>query len=98
MAKLPAHVTVYGRTPTFTEKSVPEALCQDHATKAGVWGRIIVESGRLAYIVTETGERQILLPGKSGVIAPIARHRVEPLGPVSFYVEFLREPGAETIK
>ncbi|MGI9524887.1 MAG: DUF1971 domain-containing protein [Hyphomicrobiaceae bacterium] len=95
MHKLPAHLAVYSKTPIFTESSVPAALCQDHATKAGVWGRIIVEAGQLGYIITATGERYILSPGKSGVIAPIARHRVEPLGPVAFYIEFLRDPDAE---
>lgn len=91
MKSLPDNVTPYKRTPTFTEETLPDALRRDHATKAGVWGLIHVEQGRLRYEIADTGEATELRPGDArGVIEPKVRHRVTPLGPVQFHVEFHR--------
>ena len=90
MATLPPGVAAYRRTPTFDQDSVPPALLNEHRTKAGVWGRIVVLSGRLRYELTDSGERFELTPESPGIIAPEALHQVAPLGAVSFYVEFLR--------
>ncbi len=86
----------YKTTPTFTQDSVPAGLLADHSTKEGVWGLIHVSRGKLRYCITdprrETEER-ILEPGsEAGVVEPTIVHRVEPLGPVEFHVEFLRTP------
>lgn len=35
----------YKRTPTFDEHTIPAGLRRDHRTRAGVWGRIVVEAG-----------------------------------------------------
>ncbi|MCB9765364.1 MAG: DUF1971 domain-containing protein [Alphaproteobacteria bacterium] len=89
---LPADVRAYKRTRTFTEATVPRALTTDHDTRPGVWGRIVIASGALDYVVLEgphTG-RYPLDPDTPGVVAPTVRHRVELRGPVSFYVEFHR--------
>ena len=92
--ELPGGLSAYKRTPTFTEISVPRGLLNDHSTKEGVWGLIHVEEGRLLYIVTDPRRSfadRILVPGgKPGVAEPTITHRVEPLGPVQFCVEFLR--------
>jgi tellurite resistance-related uncharacterized protein len=87
---LPAAATVYRRTPAFTELTVPAALTRWHDTKPGVWGRIVVEQGRLRYHMLEQGETIDLTAGESAVIEPQAPHKVEPLGAVVFFVEFLR--------
>ena len=87
----------YKTTPTFTQDSVPAGLLTDHSTKEGVWGLIRVSQGKLRYCVTDPrreNEERILEPGSAaGVVEPTIIHRVEPLGPVEFHVEFLRAPG-----
>jgi tellurite resistance-related uncharacterized protein len=91
---LPPDVRPYKRTPDFTEATLPEGLKRAHDTKDGVWGLIHVLEGRLAYRVTDprrpTSETVLTPQGEPGVVEPTIRHEVEPLGPVRFYVEFLR--------
>ena len=93
--ELPA-LESYKTTPTFTQESVPAGLLADHSTKDGVWGLIHVSRGKLRYCVTDPRrelEERILEPGcEAGVVEPTILHRVEPLGPVEFHVEFLRVP------
>ena len=91
-AGFPPGVVPYRRTPTFDQDSLPEALRRRHRTREGVWGRIEVLEGRLRYRVLEPLAReQVLEPGRPGVVEPGVPHEVEPLGPVRFFVEFLRE-------
>jgi tellurite resistance-related uncharacterized protein len=94
----PADAVAYKRTAEFDEITVPAALLRAHATKAGAWGLIHVLEGRLAYRITDPrrlASETILSPkGEPGVVEPTILHEVEPLGPVRFYVEFLRSPGA----
>ena len=90
MTALPDGVAEYSRTPVFTEKTVPAALTNDHATKPGVWAVVAVETGRLEFHDIETGETQTLKAGATAAVAPERRHKVTPLGPMSFYVAFHR--------
>ena len=91
MKPLPDNAAPYKRTPTFTEVTLPQALRRDHATKAGVWGVIHVEQGRLRYEIADTGETIELTAGDDrGIVEPEVRHRVTPVGDVRFYVEFHR--------
>ncbi len=87
---LPAEVAAYKRTPTFATETVPAGLLREHATKAGVWGRIEVVEGRLRYVVPESGIDVLLDPSTQGIIAPKQVHRVEPVGEVRFFVTFLK--------
>lgn len=93
-ASLPPGLQPYKRTAIFTETTVPAGLLGDHATKDGVWGLIRVEHGELRYAITDPRRdpsTQILTPsGAPGLVEPTILHRVEPLGAVRFYVEFLR--------
>lgn len=95
IARLPLGARPYKRTPSFTETTVPAALLGDHSTKAGTWGLIHVEKGSLRYIVADPrrpGRQSILSAGSAaGIVEPTIVHRVEPIGPVQFHVEFLRE-------
>jgi tellurite resistance-related uncharacterized protein len=92
----PPDATPYQRTPEFTQATVPPGLLRAHATKAGAWGLIHVLEGRLAYRITDPrrpASELILTPGgEPGIVEPTLVHEVEPLGPVRFYVEFLRAP------
>jgi len=96
---LPPDVRFYRRTDVFTETSVPKGLLKAHATNPGVWGLIHVLEGRLAYRVTDPqrpATEVVLDPATPpGVVEPMVRHEVEPLGPVRFYVEFHRRIGPD---
>ena len=91
--QMPPDVEKYGETAVFSEQTVPEKLLNNHNTKAGVWGRIVVLEGALDYIINGSPERtQRLTPGVFGAIAPQELHRVAPVGAVRFKVEFYRAP------
>ena len=90
MTALPASAKAYQRTPVFTQDTVPASLLKDHKTKAGTWGVITVVSGRLQFTVPSLGLETTLEAGETGIAEPEVTHRVEPQGPVAFYVEFWR--------
>ena len=70
---------------------VYDALRRRHTTKAGVWGRICVLEGSLRYRILEpVREEHLLSAERPGIVEPEVPHEVEPLGPVRFFVEFLR--------
>lgn len=85
---LPDNLVAYRRTPIFDQDSLPAALRRRHTTKDNVWGLIVVLEGRLLYRLLEPPSERILEPQTTGVIRPLQAHEVEPLGPVSFFVEF----------
>jgi len=89
--ELPDDCVAYRRTDVFDADAMPDGLRSEHRTKAGVWGRIVVLEGRLRYHVRGTTHE--LAPDTAGIVVPELSHRVEPVGPVRFFVEFLRVPG-----
>lgn len=92
MAIVPDEARAYKQTARFTEATVPSGLLADHHLKAGTWGHIVVEEGRLEY----TCDRGVfvLKPGVVGIVEPEVVHHVRPIGSVVFYVEFLKRPDA----
>lgn len=79
------------RTPDFYEHTVPAGLTREHATKRGVWARIHVVAGKLAYTVAAPVNRAFLLDATTaGVVVPQVVHRVSPQGRVRFYVRFFK--------
>lgn len=89
MKQLPDDVKAYKRTPDFNETTVPAGLLKNHNTKAGVWGVIKVQSGKLEYTIVDGGV-EILSPSCYGLVEPEVVHHIKPLGPVSFFVEFYK--------
>ena len=91
---LPDGLQPYKRTAVFTQTSIPAGLLNDHQTKEGTWGLIHVEEGELRYIVTDPRRPPsavtLTTEIEPGVVEPTILHRVQPLGEVRFYVEFLR--------
>ena len=88
---LPPEVRPYARTTEFTEASIPGSLLRSHATKPDVWARIQVLEGRLRYCVLDDDAQGVVLEGGSvAIVAPEVRHRVEAVGTVRFFVEFLK--------
>lgn len=101
MPALPAGAEEYKRTNVFNEETVPSGLRRAHTTKTGTWGRLTVLSGKLIYriIGQDRGDGHknedrcfLITPGVFGIIEPQAPHQVELLGPVEFYVAFMRPP------
>ncbi|PWF21511.1 DUF1971 domain-containing protein [Corticimicrobacter populi] len=90
---LPPGVEPYGRSPDFTPDTLPTALQTDHATAAGVWGRLQVQAGRLRYQLAQSPDVSVeLAAGESLIIAPEIRHRVAFIEPGQFHIEFCRLP------
>lgn len=91
---LPAGLESYKRTAVFTGSSVPAGLLNDHRTKAGVWGLIHVERGKLLYRITDPRRpacEHTLSAGEApGVVEPVIAHHVQPIGETAFWVEFFR--------
>lgn len=91
MKSIPEDCVAYKRTPEFNTATVPAGLLRAHKTKQGTWGRIVVLDGELRYHIDEPESEILTLnSGIPGVVEPEMLHRVEPLGEVRFYVEFLR--------
>lgn len=90
MRSLPGHVQVYHRTPDFDQNTIPAGLLREHTTKAGVWARIVVLEGELAFRSVARQLNVVLDNTRPGIVEPEVSHEVEPLGPVRFYVEFLK--------
>lgn len=90
MKSLPDNVVAYKKTPEFDENSAPNGLLNNHQTKEGVWGKIILLEGKLLYTINEPKEEIYLDANNFGVVEPTVYHQVKPLGKVRFYVEFYR--------
>ena len=91
MKGIPSNVSPYKRTPEFSEESVPAGLLNDHSTKEGVWGKIVVLEGLLEYTIQEPVQEKVELSAERyGVIEPKIKHHIKPLGSVRFFVEFYR--------
>ena len=87
----PDGLVPYRRTPEFDETTIPAGLRSEHATKHGAWARIHVVSGTLRYCVGAPIHRSFRVePASGAIIVPEIPHRVEPEGPVRFFVEFWR--------
>lgn len=99
MKEVPTGMQPYKRTAVFTEASMPAALRARHNTKPGAWARIVVLSGRLRYrIESDPPEEWELTPERPGVIEESVYHAVEALGPVSFYLEFYKQPDTDAAR
>lgn len=89
--RIPAGYTSHKRTPTFDYASVPDGLKAAHATKAGVWGLIVVEQGEVHYTIDEANAAFTLTPDVPGVVAPTELHHVRlEDDETRFHVEFYR--------
>ncbi|WP_339678108.1 DUF1971 domain-containing protein [uncultured Zhongshania sp.] len=91
MKDLPGNVSAYKKTPEFSETSVPQGLLNDHTTKDGIWGKIVILEGKLEYVIQEPTKEYIELSTDNfGIVEPTIKHHIKPLGRVKFYVEFYR--------
>ena len=86
---LPSDLELARTTAEFDEDTVPAGLLRDHRIAAGVWGRLVVSSGRLRFGFDDDDESDITA-GETVVIPPEQVHHVRVVGPVRFHVEFHR--------
>lgn len=90
MTALPGTVEKYSQSRAFTETTTPANLQKLHATRPGVWGKLVMESGLMDFEWEAEATRLSLETGDTVVIPPETPHRVILRGPVSFLVEFYR--------
>lgn len=91
MKALPDNLTFVRSTPVFTENSIPKGLLKAHTTKAGTWGKIVIESGELVYTIDEgefAGQSFTLTPDNFGVVEPQILHSVRADNSACFRVDF----------
>ncbi len=81
----------YAASPIFDEQSLPDALRNDHRTKAGTWGLLRVLEGEVRLIFSEPHAELLVTPTHPAIIPPQETHYVVPLGPMRLQVEFFRE-------
>ena len=87
----PDGLVAYRRTHEFDETTIPAGLRSEHATKRGTWARIHVVSGVLRYCVGHPIHGSFRIDSaSSAIVVPEVLHRIEPEGPVRFFVEFSR--------
>lgn len=94
---LPPTMVAYKKTPVFTHDAVPKGMVKEHSTTKGVWALLHVLSGSLVYRITAKGgeERHVVTPDSPHVIAEEQAHSIVVEDPVSFQLEFFREPKAQ---
>lgn len=89
METLPTAARPYQKIGVFTHDNIPDGLRKQHTTKAGTWGLIKVNEGRLRLrIFGDQPEELMLSPEQPGIIPPQVPHEVEAVGEVAFYIEF----------
>jgi len=85
----PDRLKKYKQTPSFTENSVPKGFLRAHSTKKGTWGKIVIETGMLHYVIDHLENKSLVLDEETpGIISPTMIHHVEANWDVSFHIEF----------
>lgn len=89
--ELPEGLTLQRTTDEFESGTVPAGLLKAHRVATGVWGRLRVTAGALAFVWEDDPDRPLQLgAGDAVVIPPDTPHHVEPAGGARFLVEFHR--------
>lgn len=94
MPALPDGLAEVRSTRPFDADTTPAGLRADHTTRADTWGRLVVEEGRVTYVLQPSshgdGGTFELAPGTDGVIPPAVPHHVVPHPGCRFRVVFVR--------
>jgi tellurite resistance-related uncharacterized protein len=89
-AELPDGLRLIRSTPQWNEHTMPVGLSRAHRVAKGTWGRILVHDGKLRFIArTEPELRVVVGLGSTQAIPPEVEHKVQPIGSVSFSIDFL---------
>lgn len=81
----------YAASGVFDEQTLPDALRNDHRTKAGTWGLLRVFEGEVRLIFVDPPSDHHVTPDRPAIIPPQATHHVVTMGPMIMQVEFYRE-------
>ena len=80
-------------TDTFDQDHHPAGLRRAHRVADGVWARLVVHTGAVKFVFEDAPDAVIeAVAGASVVIPPGRLHHVDISGPVTFALEFHREP------
>lgn len=92
-AELPEGLQRTRISPRWSEETMPPGLRRNHRIGVGSWGQILVHEGRLRFTAQTQPVLDVIVDsGSMQAIPPEVEHYVEPLGSVSFSVEFLSIP------
>lgn len=95
--ELPAGLEHVRTTDAFDVDTVPPGLLRAHRVAEGVWGRLVVRTGRVTFVFDDEPDAPIVVEAGGAVAIPPGRqHHVELDGPATFAVEFHRVPTEPT--
>jgi tellurite resistance-related uncharacterized protein len=90
--QLPAGLEHVRTTETFDHEHHPAGLRRAHRVAEGVWARLAVYTGELAFVFEDEPDHIIGVTGGGAVVIPPGRlHHIDSIGPVTFTLEFHRE-------
>ena len=90
MQEIPETVRAYQKTQTYTDKTTPGMMKNDHRVRAGVWAKIVVQKGEVIYEIPDRNESTTLTADSPGIIEPLVTHRIMPQAGAKFYLEYYR--------
>lgn len=91
--QLPAGLEYVRTTDEFDQDNHPRGLHRAHHVAPRVWGRLVVRTGELVFVFEDQEDSPITArAGDMVVIPPERKHHVEFPEPVTFVIEFHREP------
>lgn len=90
MKQLPDKVKAYNKSQTYTDRSTPGMMKNEHRTRAGVWAKIVVQKGEVIYMIPSDDETHTLTIDNPGIVEPTVFHKIEPQQGARFYLEFYR--------
>ena len=90
-AELPADLEVVRVTEAWTDATLPRALRREHRVASGVWGLVQVSAGAFRFrAATMPPIDRAVTAGDRQAIPPDVVHSLEPAGPGTCHLEFLR--------
>jgi tellurite resistance-related uncharacterized protein len=91
--ELPAGLQHVRTTETFDHEHHPAGLRRAHRVADGVWARLVVHTGELNFSFEDESDSTIAVAGGETMVIPPGRlHHVDITVPVTFALEFHREP------
>lgn len=88
---LPDDVEPCGKTPLFTNETVPDKILNHHELQAGTWGLLTVEAGTVNFFLKGGDAPFSVIPsGETFVILPEEVHHVRLSEDAEFFVTFYK--------
>ena len=88
---LPDDAEPCGKTPVFTNETVPDTILNHHQLQAGTWGLLTVEAGSVSFFRKEEDTPvSVISSEKPFVILPEEVHHVRLSEDAKFFVTFYK--------